>query len=34
MRIILKAMVLKMICEKPANGYDIIKEVEIRPNRR
>jgi DNA-binding PadR family transcriptional regulator len=33
-RIILKAMVLKIIGEKPTHGYDIIKEVEKRTNGR
>ncbi len=33
-RIILKAMVLKIIGEKPTHGYDIIKEVERRTNGR
>ncbi len=33
-RIILKAMILKIIGEKPTHGYEIIKEVERRTNGR
>lgn len=33
-RILLKAMVLKIIGDKPTHGYDIIKEVEKRTNGR
>lgn len=33
-RIILKAMILKIIEEKPTYGYEIIKEVERRTNGR
>ncbi len=33
-RILLKAMVLKIIGEKPTHGYDIIKEVERRTGGR
>jgi DNA-binding PadR family transcriptional regulator len=33
-RAFLKYIVLKIIKEKPTHGYDIIKKVELRSNRR